>query len=716
MLKIAASPMLRRVVASSGARVSVVAILTIAMLASVSCETNEVEEPTVGQSPTVTQRPTPEPATVTATVSPRPTGSPSTNATVTPTPVPTATPTQIPMTDEPAQTARTDTPTATPTVPPTVIANPTAVPELATAVPTQIPSPTVVPTPSATQLPAATSTPSPTATPPPVPTPTPSLADVIEKASGSIVKISSRAGSGTGWIFATEDETAYIVSNSHVLPTIHNPTVSVPNLGEYEAEVLGSDRNLDIAVIKICCSQDFVRLDIADASTLRLGDDLTALGYPLGVDSIKVTRTILTGFNTDSTTGREEFTTDASPNAGNRGSPLLTATGEVVGINAHGVDADGEATVFAISSETFGDAIADLKTHPVRTFESPEHIRLFGSGNISVVEGTTNPRTRPIPAASTRQAKNLFVRYTFDVDNRLSDRSQLATSWGVAFRVTSGARYVLVSSTRRIWKLFLERDAERTLVNSGPIRLTGGGTYGLRLKDSFSLLVKEDQGWLFTGDFVYFLDLSEHVVVGELHTIANYLEDDQQPVNIAYTVEAWRIAPVYKAINQSVVSVGDQRVALPAGNVSGRFFAFATFVNPAAPGPGLDSWSYGIALRQSGNIDRMVVVSTDGALDLLSIEGTLIRLWELTSVRLTRSEGASTQLIVGHTNLPGRFDLISANNPEMSFSPVAGDISCFSCRNGEFSINPAVGINPNAPVAGTLVEVPLFEIWAFEKQ
>ncbi|MCH7972128.1 MAG: trypsin-like peptidase domain-containing protein, partial [Chloroflexi bacterium] len=480
------------------------------------------------------------------------------------------------------------------------------------------------------------------------------------------MKISSRAGSGTGWIFATEDGTAYIVSNSHVLPTIHNPTVSVPNLGEYEAEVLGGDRNLDIAVIRICCSQDFVHLEIADVVSLRLGDDLTALGYPLGVDSINVTRTILTGFNTDSTTGRLEIQTDATANPGDSGGPLITATGEVVGINTYRIDETGEATVFAISSETFGDAIADLKTHPVRTFESPEHIRFLGGGIISVVEGTTNPLTRPIPAAATRQAKNLFVRYTFEVDNWLPDKSLLATSWGVAFRVTSGARYVLVLSTRHSWMLFLERDGEPTLVQGGPIRLTGGGVYRLKLKVSFSLLVKEDQGWLFTGDSVYFLDLSEHVVVGELHTVANYLSGDEQPVQVKYTVEAWRIAPVYKAINQSVVSVGDQRVALPAGNVSGRFFAFATFVNPAAPGPGLDSWSYGIALRQSGNIDRMVVVSTDGALDLLSIEGTLIRLWELTSVRLTRSEGASSQMIVGHTNLTCRFDLISANNPEMS--------------------------------------------------
>ena len=241
----------------------------------------------------------------------------------------------------------------TPTQPP--LPSPTPVPT-STPVPTPTPQPTSTPVPTATPVPTHTPlpTPEPTATPVPAPTPehthTQTVSDlptteVVRILAPSIVKIvadldapnaaASPFGLGTGVII---DDDGHILTNSHVVEGIEDITVTLYDGKTFEARVVGLDRHTDIAVIKIPPNGLHPAL-LGDSSTLLVGQDVIAIGHALGLaGDPTVSKGVVSGL--DRTIGSERGTTlvdliqtDASINMGNSGGPLVSAQGEVVGIN-----------------------------------------------------------------------------------------------------------------------------------------------------------------------------------------------------------------------------------------------------------------------------------------------------------------------------------------------------------------------------------------------
>ena len=413
-------------------------------------------------------------------------------------------------------------------VPPTATPIPTAVPDQTSQV---VPSaaPTVTP-----PLPSATPAPVPTVQPtriPTAPSPTPSSADLIASIRNAVVKISDSQSNGSGWIFSVEDDSAYVATNSHILSVWINPdveddpAVTVEGIGTYSGEVIGRDDVLDLAVVRICCSDQFHALEFATDSEIRIGDDVTALGYPLGSDSIKITRGVVSGFNIDEARSRHEVQTDAALNPGNSGGPLVSSSGEVAGMNTYkivsssGVSVD--STGFATGVETLIPELSRLK-HTVTTVEDvflemPSKIQSLATDTQTPITGTVE--------RIAELSKNSYMELSFGIQNWRPDAavSRFHTSWGVAFRATDMGRYVFVSTTRTSWQLYLEKDGNKTLVDQssserGKEQLEGSGIHPLA--DSFSLLVKGDEGKLFVpGSSTISLDLSEHGDVGQTYLV-----------------------------------------------------------------------------------------------------------------------------------------------------------------------------------------------------
>src|SRR5690606_38353667 len=173
------------------------------------------------------------------------------------------------------------------------------------------------------------------------------------------------SGLGTGFIF---DKDGYILTNEHVVSGADKIYVTVQGYTEpFEAQLLGSDFDLDLAVLKIKGTKDFPTLPIGDSTELRVGEWVTAIGNPLGYDhTVSVGVLSAKGREIQIPEGNQMryyenlLQTDASINSGNSGGPQLNMNGEVVGINT-AVSTDAQGIGFAIPSSTIVSVLDLLK-------------------------------------------------------------------------------------------------------------------------------------------------------------------------------------------------------------------------------------------------------------------------------------------------------------------------------------------------------------------
>ena len=175
------------------------------------------------------------------------------------------------------------------------------------------------------------------------------------------------SGLGTGFIF---DKDGYILTNEHVVSGADEIYVTVEGYTEpFKAELLGSDFDLDLAVLKISGKKEFSTLPIGDSTRLRVGEWVTAIGNPLGYDhTVSVGVVSAKGREIQIPEGNQTrsyenlLQTDASINSGNSGGPLLNMSGEVIGINT-AVSTTAQGIGFAIPSSTIVSVIDMLKSN-----------------------------------------------------------------------------------------------------------------------------------------------------------------------------------------------------------------------------------------------------------------------------------------------------------------------------------------------------------------
>ncbi len=125
-----------------------------------------------------------------------------------------------------------------------------------------------------------------------------------------------------------------VVTNHHVIANALQITVTLSDGRQLEAELVGTDPQTDVALVKIP-AEDIVDIKIADSDELRVGDFVVAIGEPFGLGQT-VTSGIVSALSR-SGLGIEEYEnfiqTDASINPGNSGGALVNLRGELVGIN-----------------------------------------------------------------------------------------------------------------------------------------------------------------------------------------------------------------------------------------------------------------------------------------------------------------------------------------------------------------------------------------------
>jgi hypothetical protein len=178
---------------------------------------------------------------------------------------------------------------------------------------------------------------------------------MIEDATLSLVKLETVNGVGSGIIFQTNlgDKSALILTAYHVVKGDSRITASYLSKS-YQATIVGEDILRDLAVVRICCSLYFQSLPLGDTSDLRAGDEVIALGYVLGLEGPPtISRGIVSAVRYDKHLDLWEIQTDAPVNPGNSGGPLLSTSGDILGIVASkfsGVAIDGLG--FAVSVRT----------------------------------------------------------------------------------------------------------------------------------------------------------------------------------------------------------------------------------------------------------------------------------------------------------------------------------------------------------------------------
>jgi serine protease Do len=164
---------------------------------------------------------------------------------------------------------------------------------------------------------------------------------------------------GSGFII---DREGIVVTNNHVIEGADQIKVKLNDETEYDAEVLGRDKNTDIAVLRIKPDRELHTLRFGDSDELKVGQWVVAIGSPFGLE-----RTVTAGIV--SAKGRvigsgpyDDFIqTDASINPGNSGGPLLNMNGEVIGINT-AIVASGQGIGFAIPVNLARKVISQLQT------------------------------------------------------------------------------------------------------------------------------------------------------------------------------------------------------------------------------------------------------------------------------------------------------------------------------------------------------------------
>ena len=145
---------------------------------------------------------------------------------------------------------------------------------------------------------------------------------------------------GSGFIISPD---GYILTNNHVVKDAEKVTVTLSDQHHFRAEIIGSDSETDLALLKIDTDYDLPTITLGDSDSILVGDWVMAIGNPfpyLGLD-----RTVTVGvvsakgrkgliFGGDMPSYQNYIQTDASINPGNSGGPLVSLRGEAVGVNS----------------------------------------------------------------------------------------------------------------------------------------------------------------------------------------------------------------------------------------------------------------------------------------------------------------------------------------------------------------------------------------------
>ncbi len=196
------------------------------------------------------------------------------------------------------------------------------------------------------------------------------LADLAERLKPGLVQVrpealpeeplesqGARPGWGSGFII---DPAGVIVTNAHVVGRAAAVQVTLFDGRRFSATVVGRDRRIDLALLRVEGARGLPALSLGDSDRLRVGEFVLALGHPFGLEHT-VSFGIVSRKGASPTLavlGVDLIQTDAAINPGNSGGPLANMAGEVIGVN--GVAARNGSMGFAIPSNLLKSLMPQL--------------------------------------------------------------------------------------------------------------------------------------------------------------------------------------------------------------------------------------------------------------------------------------------------------------------------------------------------------------------
>ena len=421
----------------------------------------------------------------------------------------------------------------------------------------------------------------------------------------AVVRIHATSGYGTGVIFETQGQTGYVMTNYHIIQGHAQVNVIVNDSTTYLGSVLGSDRIRDLAVVSICCSS-FQTLSFGNSANLQPGDEVVAIGYALGLSGeATVTRGIVSAVRYDESHRSDVIQTDAALNPGNSGGPMLSTSGEILGINTfRREETQGGRPVvgvgFPISENTVQQRIPALKTEQTVPTLTPTR-----RPTASPRAGTTSD-FGPVDGELRHSPSDGFIKTEF-ANVSIADLMVEATfvnpypaasnGWDYGFilrrGITDPTIQILVTSDRR-W-VAQTRDPDVTYTNrigGGTLRTFDTGADG---QNHLRVVAVRERGWLFVnGEFVSALDLSDVSGAGGVAVITGAFTGNEVAgavtrfKNFRGSRLTRRYGPADGELARSQAGISTHQ----SGVRTRDLVAEAEFVSPQG-----SDWSYGFFIR-----------------------------------------------------------------------------------------------------------------------
>jgi len=199
----------------------------------------------------------------------------------------------------------------------------------------------------------------------------PSIADLVDRVSPSVVNIivttdtgeTTSEGQGSGFIISPQKE---VVTNYHVIDGGTNIEIEFNNGEKFPASVIGTDEETDLALLRLESKKNFPHVKFHSGPKTRIGDWVVAIGNPFGIGqstSLGVISAIGRS-RVDSGSYVDYIQTDATINRGNSGGPLFNLDGDVVGVNSAIYSPTGASVgiAFVIPHGTAEDIIDSIRS------------------------------------------------------------------------------------------------------------------------------------------------------------------------------------------------------------------------------------------------------------------------------------------------------------------------------------------------------------------
>ena len=436
-----------------------------------------------------------------------------------------------------------------------------------------------------------------------------------------MVKIVTDSGTGSGVIYEVDARSgaALILTNRHVIEGASRISAVVADAVSYDATLRGYDGNVDLAVLRVCCNAGFSAVKLVESGDVAIGDRVYALGYPLGVNSIRATEGIVSALEFDTSFSAYIIQTDAALNPGNSGGPLIRDDGMVVGINTASVDQTlsgrpVEGTGYAIAARTVLTRLPDLERGVATVLPTP----------------TVKPTTRatPHPGGRFRQFRLDDGALPHDADGFIEEKSisddirnflisadfevPYSTgagdwSFGFLFRNSGGGNLSYVALTQDgIYFHYLRVEGEGRNVKTGPIsnlRLSVGSI------NTVTLFVIENRGWLFVNsEYIADLDVSGNQTQGELTIATGLLTGSEVPgYSTGYSNVVAQELDLLSGPDSGQLTKRDNFIAERSAGVDATMaYARVDFNAPI----NTDEWSSGILFRKEGENDYLLFMVT----------------------------------------------------------------------------------------------------------